>query len=119
MFSLITNTLAKDKEIADRWRGFEDVAQSRHLANRVEPETIEALVAAVQGAYPRLSHRYYKLKACLLYTSVTVDGKAFRARRSFNQQFSGEHAVHGKLAEIAVAVIHTYEIHDAIAYHQR
>ncbi len=63
VFSLITNTLAKDKEIADRWRGFEDVAQSRHLANRVEPETIEALVAAVQGAYPRLSHRYYKLKA--------------------------------------------------------
>src|ERR1700731_3733827 len=25
-FALITNTLAKDKEISDRWRGFEDVA---------------------------------------------------------------------------------------------
>jgi oligoendopeptidase F len=63
IFTLITNTLAKDKEIADRWRGFGDVAAARHLANRVEPETIEALVAAVQAAYPRLSHRYYKLKA--------------------------------------------------------
>jgi oligoendopeptidase F len=63
LFALITNTLAKDKEISDRWRGFSDVAQARHLANRVEPETIEALVAAVQAAYPRLSHRYYKLKA--------------------------------------------------------
>ena len=62
-FTLITNTLAKDKEISDRWRGFEDVADSRHLANRVERETVEALVAAVQEAYPRLSHRYYKLKA--------------------------------------------------------
>ncbi|RVU15764.1 M3 family oligoendopeptidase [Methylobacterium oryzihabitans] len=62
-FTLITNTLAKDKEIADRWRGFRDVADSRHLANRVEPEVVEALVAAVQGAYPRLSHRYYRLKA--------------------------------------------------------
>ncbi|MGO4573582.1 M3 family oligoendopeptidase [Microvirga sp. 2TAF3] len=62
-FTLITNTLAKDKEISDRWRGFEDVADSRHLANRVEREVVEALVAAVHEAYPRLSHRYYALKA--------------------------------------------------------
>jgi oligoendopeptidase F len=62
-FTLITNTLAKDKEISDRWRGFEDVADARHLANRVERETVEAMVEAVQEAYPRLSHRYYKLKA--------------------------------------------------------
>jgi oligoendopeptidase F len=62
-FTLITNTLSKDREISDRWRGFEDVADSRHLANRVEREVVEALVAAVREAYPRLSHRYYKLKA--------------------------------------------------------
>jgi oligoendopeptidase F len=63
LFSLITNTLAKDKEISDRWRGFADVADARHLSNRVEPEVVEALVAAVRAAYPRLSHRYYALKA--------------------------------------------------------
>jgi len=63
LFTLITNTLAKDKEISDRWRGFKDVADSRHLANRVEPDVVDALVAAVREAYPRLSHRYYKLKA--------------------------------------------------------
>lgn len=62
-FALITNTLAKDKEIADRWRGFKDVADSRHLANRVEGEVVDALVASVRAAYPRLSHRYYALKA--------------------------------------------------------
>ena len=62
-FTLITNTLAKDKEISDRWRGFKDVAAARHLSNRVEPEVVEALVAAVQAAYPKLSHRYYALKA--------------------------------------------------------
>ncbi len=62
-FTLITNTLAKDKEISDRWRGFKDIADARHLSNRVEPEVVEALVAAVRGAYPRLSHRYYALKA--------------------------------------------------------
>jgi oligoendopeptidase F len=62
-FTLITNTLAKDKEISDRWRGFQDVADSRHLANRVEREVVDALVEAVRAAYPRLSHRYYALKA--------------------------------------------------------
>ena len=63
LFTQITNTLAKDKEISDRWRGFKDVAASRHLANRVEPEVVDALVTAVREAYPRLSHRYYRLKA--------------------------------------------------------
>jgi oligoendopeptidase F len=63
VFTLIMNTLSKDKEISDRWRGFEDVADSRHLANRVEREVVEALVTAVREAYPRLSHRYYALKA--------------------------------------------------------
>src|SRR5690554_1587083 len=63
LFTLITNTLAKDKEISDRWRGFEDIADSRHLANRVEREVVDALVDAVKAAYPRLSHRYYAMKA--------------------------------------------------------
>src|SRR6202522_4570621 len=63
LFTLITNTLAKDKETCDRRRKFKDVASSRLLANRVEPEVVEALVAAVTDGYPRLSHRYYALKA--------------------------------------------------------
>jgi oligoendopeptidase F len=63
LFTLITNTLAKDKEISDRWRGFKDIAAARHLSNRVEPEVVDALVAAVREAYPKLSHRYYKMKA--------------------------------------------------------
>ncbi len=63
IFALITNTLAKDKDISDRWRGFEDIADSRHLANRVEREVVDALAAAVKEAYPRLAHRYYKMKA--------------------------------------------------------
>jgi len=62
-FTLITNTLAKDKEISDRWRGFEDIADSRHLANRVEREVVDALTEAVREAYPRISHRYYAMKA--------------------------------------------------------
>jgi oligoendopeptidase F len=63
LFTLITNTLAKDKEISDRWRGFKDVAASRHLGNRVEAEVVAALASSVREAYPRLSHRYYAMKA--------------------------------------------------------
>ena len=62
-FALIMNTLAKDKEISDRWRGFADIADERHLSNRVEREVVDALVTAVRAAYPQLSHRYYALKA--------------------------------------------------------
>jgi oligoendopeptidase F len=63
LFSLITNTLAKDKEIEDKWRGLPTPAASRHLANCVEPEVVDALVSAVAQSFPRLSHRYYALKA--------------------------------------------------------
>jgi oligoendopeptidase F len=63
LFTLITNTLAKDKEISDRWRHFSDVADSRHLANRVEAAVVDALVESVRASYPRTSHRYYAMKA--------------------------------------------------------
>ena len=62
-FSLITNTLAKDKEIEDRWRNFPRPESSRNLANQVEDEVVDALNAAVTGSYADLSHRYYAMKA--------------------------------------------------------
>ncbi len=63
LFALITNTLVKDKEIDDKWRKFARPDSSRHLSNLLENEIVEALADAVQEAYPRLSHRYYSLKA--------------------------------------------------------
>ncbi|MEL6575513.1 MAG: M3 family oligoendopeptidase [Pseudomonadota bacterium] len=63
LFTLITNTLAKEKEIEDRWRNMPAPDHGRHLANQVEPEVVDALREAVTAAYPRLSHRYYALKA--------------------------------------------------------
>ncbi|MEO6013085.1 MAG: M3 family oligoendopeptidase [Devosia sp.] len=63
LFTHITNVLAKDKEISDRWRGYKDIADSRHMANSVERETVDALETAVRDAYPRLSHKYYAMKA--------------------------------------------------------
>jgi oligoendopeptidase F len=63
LFSLITNTLAKDKETVDRWRHYPRPGSSRNRSNMVEDEVVDALVSAVVAAYPRLSHRYYVLKA--------------------------------------------------------
>jgi oligoendopeptidase F len=63
IFALVTNTLAKDKEIEDKWRQFKRPVSSRNLANQVEDEVVDALVKAVKQSYPKLSHRYYKLKA--------------------------------------------------------
>jgi oligoendopeptidase F len=63
VFALVTNTLAKEKEIDDKWRKFARPVSSRNLANQVEDEVVDALVSAVKANYPKLSHRYYKLKA--------------------------------------------------------
>src|SRR5437660_3237564 len=63
VFSLVTNTLAKDKEIEDRWRKYPRPQSAMNLGNVVEDEVVDALAAAVKAAYPRLAHRYYKLKA--------------------------------------------------------
>lgn len=63
IFALVTNTLAKDKEIEDKWRQFKRPVSPRNLANQVEDKVVDALVLAVKQSYPKLSHRYYKLKA--------------------------------------------------------
>jgi len=62
LFARVHNTLAKEKEIEDRWRKMPSPQAGRHLANHVEPEVVEALRNAVVAAYPKLSHRYYDLK---------------------------------------------------------
>ena len=63
LFALITNTLAKDKEIEDRWRKFPRPISARNLSNFVEDAVVEALISAVRAAYPSLAYRYYRLKA--------------------------------------------------------
>jgi len=63
LFSRITNTLAKEKAVEDKWRNLPSPQMSRHLSNDVEPEVVQALRDAVVAAYPQLSHRYYALKA--------------------------------------------------------
>ncbi|MBU4136496.1 MAG: M3 family oligoendopeptidase [Alphaproteobacteria bacterium] len=61
--ALVLNTVAADKALEDKWRGFKRPADSRHLSNEVDGDSVDAMAEAVAAAYPRLSHRYYALKA--------------------------------------------------------
>ena len=61
--TLSLNTIAFEKQVEDRWRRYATPAQARHIANEVDAEAVAALEAAVVESYPRLSHRYYALKA--------------------------------------------------------
>ena len=61
--ALVLNTVSADKALEDKWRGFARPADGRHLGNEVHGESVDAMVEAVTAAYPKLSHRYYALKA--------------------------------------------------------
>ena len=61
--ALVMNTVAADKALEDKWRGFKRPADGRHLSNEVDGESVDAMAEAVAAAYPKLSHRYYALKA--------------------------------------------------------
>ena len=64
--AMVLNTVAAEKALEDRKRGFKRPADSRHLANEVHGESVDAMAEAVAEAYPRIAHRYYALKAKLM-----------------------------------------------------
>ncbi len=66
ILALSLNTLAFEKQVEDRWRKYEDPAASRHLANEVDKDAVDAMAEAVAESYGTLSHRYYTLKAKIL-----------------------------------------------------
>lgn len=61
--ALVMNTLAFEKQVEDRWRSYSYPAQSRHIANEVDAEAVEAMAEAVVESYADTSHRYYAAKA--------------------------------------------------------
>lgn len=63
LFATITNTLAKDKSIDDKWRKYPNPVKAMNLSNDVEDKVIETLSKTVTSSYSKLSHRYYSMKA--------------------------------------------------------
>jgi len=112
VLTLVTNVLAKDKQIDDDRRGYARPVSSRNLANQVEDEVVDALVSAVKDAYPRLSHRYYALKAKwlgvekLAHTDRNAplpgdDGKRYSWDKAVSTVSSAYHAFSPALADLA------------------
>jgi oligoendopeptidase F len=61
----VFNTIAVDKSIDDRLRGYATWISSRNLSNDTTDEAVQALIDAVTGRYD-VVQRYYTLKARLL-----------------------------------------------------
>ena len=63
--TFVFNTIAVDKSIDDRLRGYETWISARNLSNDTTDEAVQALVDAVVNRYD-VVQRYYTLKARLL-----------------------------------------------------
>lgn len=61
--TMILNMIAKDKSIEDELRGFKDILSSRNLVNYIEDDVVLNLIETVKKWYPKISHRYFNLKA--------------------------------------------------------
>ena len=72
LLGFIFNTLVQDKAVQDRLRRFPTAMQDRHLANEIDPASVEALLTSCERRYPLVA-RYYRLKAQLLGLPVLED----------------------------------------------
>ncbi len=63
--TFVFNTIAVDKSVDDRLRGYSSWISARNLSNDTTDEAVQALIDAVVGRYD-VVQRYYTLKARLL-----------------------------------------------------
>lgn len=72
VLTYIFNTLVLDHKIIDELRKFPSPMYSRHLANEIEPATVDALMTACENAYDVVQD-YYRLKKRLLGLRTLYD----------------------------------------------
>jgi oligoendopeptidase F len=65
VLTFVYDTLLQDKRTMDRLRGYADPMTSRHLGNDIPATAVEAMMEAVEGAYP-IAHSWFRTKARLL-----------------------------------------------------
>jgi oligoendopeptidase F len=61
----VFNNMFLDHKIECEMRSYDDVVLPTHLANEIAPQTVEAMMRAVERHYP-LAQEYFRLKARLL-----------------------------------------------------
>lgn len=72
VLTYIFNTLVLDHKINDELRKFPSPMHSRHLANEIDPATVDALMAACENAYD-IVQDYYRLKRRVLGLRTLYD----------------------------------------------
>jgi oligoendopeptidase F len=72
LLGFIFNTLVQDHATDDRLRAYTDPMQSRHLANEISTETVQALMRACEARHD-VVRRYYRLKRTLLGVDTLAD----------------------------------------------
>ena len=125
----VFNTLAAEKMIVDRLRGYESWLAPMNLENEIEETTVATLISAVTERYP-VVHRYYALKRELLKLDELFDYDRYapipgqdetriswsRCRRIVLDSFA---AFSPKMAEIAEMFFEKRWIHAPIVKNKR
>ena len=125
----VFNTLAAEKMIIDRLRGYGSWLASMNLENELADSTVTTLITAVTDRYP-IVHRYYALKKDLLGLDELVDYDRYapipgrdesripwsRCRRIVLDSFA---AFSPKMAEIAELFFTKNWIHAPIVKNKR
>ncbi len=109
LLTYMFNTLVLDHKSDTALRHFEGPMDSRHLANEIEPEVVEALMSATERHHGTV-HRYYRLKARLLgleslndydrYAPISTDSTSCdwpTARRVVQESYQGFSPVAGSI----------------------
>lgn len=63
---LMYNEMMRLSQVSGEKMGLPNPWDGRHMANNIDPAIVDALESSVKAAYPRISHRFYKLKAALM-----------------------------------------------------
>lgn len=91
VFTFVMNTLAEDKKIDDKLRGFEFPEQSRHLQNEADSAAIESMCRVVEENY-ELVQEYYKFKKQILGLEVLYDCDRYAPLKNAAKKYTFEQA---------------------------
>lgn len=91
IFTFVINTLAEDKKINDKLRGFSFPEQSRHLQNEADPAAIEAMCKVVEESY-EMVQEYYKFKKQVLGLEKMYDCDRYAPLGKTGKEYSFQQA---------------------------
>lgn len=87
VLTAIFNNIVLDHKIDCELRHYQDVTLPTHLANEIAPETVEAMMQAVERHYP-LAQEYFRLKAQMLHVEQLKNTDIYAPIEAEVEQFT-------------------------------